>query len=95
MEKYLKTEFVLLDEEDFEGFWVKMKPNVPKLYDFIYEISFIPVSNANVERSFRIFRKILTIDRLNLKEETLETMTMIYFNKKESISQEEQDEELI
>jgi hypothetical protein len=62
-------------------FWQEYHHSFPELYKVFLLGRIIPVSNAEVERSFNFYRCVLTEKRENLKEEHLKYFTTIYFNK--------------
>ena len=62
-------------------FWNNLKDNLSLLSALVLETLMPPVSNAQVERSFSIYRKVLKPERYSLKEENLEGLLMMYFNK--------------
>ncbi len=66
--------------EDIEQFWIKLKTTFPYLSNFALTMLKIPYSQAAVERSFSIYRKILIPSRHNLLKENLSAFLMLYFN---------------
>jgi hypothetical protein len=81
METYLASENVHYESEfDIEDFWENMSHSFPNLSCFVNVILTIPISQALVERSFSIYRKILTPECESLTTENVKMRTCIYFN---------------
>jgi hypothetical protein len=88
LNKYMKVNFNLekfipnenLKFKFLDDFWEEFKLSFPILYKLFNFCKIISISNASVERSFSIYRAILTDRRENLKEENLIFFTMYYFN---------------
>lgn len=63
-------------------FWSDCKESFPILYKVFIISKIIPISNAEVERTFSHFRNILTDRRRKMTEERLDFNTKYYNNRK-------------
>jgi hypothetical protein len=63
-------------------FWMSQMENWKLLAPIVYKYIFVPISSADVERSFSCFNNILSDKRQSLTEESLKHLTALYFNSK-------------
>ncbi len=62
------------------NYWKSHFDNWKLLAPIVYKHLFIPISSAEVERSFSCYNNILIDKRYNLSEDTLKYLTSLYFN---------------
>ena len=78
---YLESDRTIEEEGiDFIAWWRKMKINSPQLSGLAIRNLNAPVASVDVERSFSIYRDILSHKRCNLTSRSLNTLSMINFH---------------
>ncbi len=77
---YLNSDVNMEEGENTTDFWRRMRNNLPYLSKFALRIMHIPVSQAEIERSFSLYRKILVPSRYNLSTKSIEQLLMLKYN---------------
>lgn len=76
---YLSSDMEITEINPIE-FWKTMSPNCPELSRIAIAYLNTPVSSVDVERSFSLYRDILTDKRTRLKLSSLSALCMISYN---------------
>jgi len=78
--KYLKCNIVEDCSKGLIEFWKSLGKSFPNLTKLVLKYLTTPVSSVDVERSFSMYRDVLTNKKCSLKESSIETLCMINFN---------------
>ena len=68
-------------EGELVEWWKSKKALFPLLTEIALDYIWLPVSNADVERSFSVYSTILRDDRQRLTDDNLRSLTFLRFNR--------------
>jgi hypothetical protein len=78
---YCNFDLSLIEYSNLEEFWKKVSHNhLPLLSQIALDYIWIPISSCSVERSFSVYNNILSEDRENLSQDSLQMLNTLYFN---------------
>ncbi len=77
---YVNIQDYIYEEGELAQWWEGQSETLPLLTEIALDYIWLPVSNADVERSFSVYANILRNDRQRLSESSLRAMTFMYFN---------------
>ena len=77
---YLKANTVIRANQGLIAFWKEMATSFPNLSKLAAKSLNTPTSSVDVERSFSMYRDILSHKRCRLKEASIEALSMLNYN---------------
>jgi hypothetical protein len=75
---------VEIGNRSLEKYWIEIRETFPELAELALTLLRIPSSQAAVERSFSMYRKILDDSRHNLLNVNLKMMKIVYYNNRKT-----------
>ena len=77
---YLNSESTLDESQNLIQFWKSLENTCPVLSKIAIRSLNIPVTSVDVERSFSLYRDVLSHRRTNLKLSSINTFSMMNYN---------------